>query len=177
MKRLILLRHAKSDWSDAELHDFERPLNERGEKNAPAMGKRLRKLGIKPERIISSPAKRARDTARLLARQLTILESGVVFKDAIYEAATEDLLETIASIPQELESVMLVGHNPGLTELANLLGKLNIANLPTCAAVGLELEIKHWNKVAPGCARLKFYDYPKNPESAPLDKIPKEHKD
>ena len=164
MKRLILLRHAKSDWGTPGLKDFERPLNKRGEKNAPEMGKRLRKRGFKPERIISSPARRARDTARLLARQLTILESGVVFKDAIYEADTDALLETIQCIPQDLGCVMLVGHNPGMTELANLLGKFGIANLPTCAVVGLELEIKNWKKITPGCGRLWFYDYPKNPE-------------
>lgn len=175
MKRLILLRHAKSDWSDTELHDFERPLNKRGEKNAPEMGKRLRKGGVKPERIISSPARRARDTARLLTRKLTILESGVMFKDDIYEADTKTLLEMIRSVPQELECVLLVGHNPGLTELANLLGKLGIANLPTCAAVGLDLEINSWKKLAPGCAKLWFYDYPKNPEPGPVGKVPREH--
>jgi phosphohistidine phosphatase len=175
MKRLILLRHAKSDWGDPDLDDIDRPLNQRGEKNAPVIGERLRKLGIKPERIISSPARRARDTARLLAGQLTLPEIDVLLADRIYEADTAALLETVAGIHQELECVMLVGHNPGLTELANLLGRLGIANLPTCAAVGLELEIKNWQKIAPGCGRLWFYDYPKNPAAAPLTKLPREH--
>jgi len=170
MKRLILVRHAKSDWSDSDLHDFDRPLNKRGEKNAPFMGKRLRKRGVKPERIISSPAKRARDTARLLARQLTILESGVIFKDSIYEAGTAELLEVIHNIPEALECVMLIGHNPGLLELANQLGEASFENLPTCAAVGFDLDVSKWEKTKPRCGRLWFYDYPKNPDPVPGDK-------
>jgi len=171
MKKLILLRHADSDWNDAKLRDFDRPLNEHGEKNAQLMGKRLCRLGVKPGRIISSPAKRARDTLR----QLTFIDSGVVFQDAIYEAGVDDLLDVVRNLPQGLQCVMLIGHNPGLTELARVLGAL-IDSLPPCAAVGLELKIEHWKEVAPGTGRLWLYDDPKHPDPGPLDKVPEKHK-
>jgi phosphohistidine phosphatase len=167
MKRLILLRHAKSAWNHPELSDFDRPLNKRGEQNAPTMGERLRKRGVQPQCIISSPAKRARETTRLLAGQLANPETTVIFADDIYAADPPALLATIRNFPRELECVMLVGHNPGLTDLANLLGPARFENLPTCAAVGLELRIDRWAKIAPATGTLWFYDYPKNPEPVP----------
>lgn len=162
MKKLILVRHAKSDWGMPELNDFDRPLNKRGEKNAPTMGERLQARGVIPECIYSSPARRARETARLLAETLAF-EDAVVFNEDIYEAHVDDLLDIIQSFDDAWQTVMLVGHNPGMTELANLLGELKIYNLPTCGMVGLELTVSSWQKVAEGGGRSWFYDYPKNP--------------
>jgi len=164
MKELILLRHAKSDWGDPELRDFDRPLNQRGEKNAPTMGERLRLRGVQPERIVSSPAKRAVETGRLVIRKLILLEARLVFDERIYEAATSELFRVIGDFDSTCRQVMLLGHNPGLTELAHQLCGLGIDNLPTCGAVGIRLNVENWKDLIPGCGELWFYDYPKNQE-------------
>lgn len=163
MKRLILVRHAKSDWGEPGLSDFDRPLNRRGEKNAPDMGARLQARAAMPVRIISSPARRARQTALLLAESLDFQEP-LLFDEDIYEAEAEELLEIIRGFDDSWQSVMLVGHNPGMTELVNLLGEGNVDNLPTCGVVGLELAVNSWQQVGTGAGQRWFYDYPKNPE-------------
>ena len=161
MKTLILARHAKSSWKDAELADFDRPLNKRGRKNAPEMGRRLAERGDWPEQIVTSPARRAQDTAVALAAALHIEERNISFEPAVYEAAPAVLLQIIRSFDDVWQKILLVGHNPGLTELANLLAPCQIDNIVTCGLVGLEFDLNLWRDIGPGRGRMLFYDFPK----------------
>ena len=161
MKILILARHAKSSWQDVMLADFDRPLNKRGRKNAPEMGRRLAARGDQPDLIVTSPARRAQDTATALANALHMEGRSVSFEPAIYEAAPADLLQVIRGFDDAWQKILLVGHNPGLTELANLLAPCQLDNIVTCGLVGLEFDLRIWRDIAPGRGRMLFYDYPK----------------
>jgi len=161
MKRLLLARHAKSDWNDPDLSDRERPLNGRGERNAPDMGRRLLRLGARPRRIVSSSAVRALSTARLLARELGLRPQCLEVLDILYAASPGIILQVTQSLPPEEDEVLLVGHNPECTACANLLGALTIANVPTCGVVALEFPVARWTEVGPGGGRLLFFEYPK----------------
>jgi phosphohistidine phosphatase len=161
MKRLTLVRHAKSSWEDPELADFDRPLSKRGKQDAPLMGKRLAGRDLRPELIVSSPARRARKTAKLIARELDLREERLILEAKIYEAEPAVLLEVVRGLDDRLEHVLLVGHNPGLTELGNLLADCGIENIPTCGALCLDFDADDWKSLGPKFGTLVFYDYPK----------------
>lgn len=167
MKRLTLVRHAKSSWKDVELADFDRPLNKRGKGDAPRMGERLARRGLHPDLLLSSPARRARQTAEAIAAQLRLDPTVLRFSAPIYEADPEALLELIRGCEERWQHLLLVGHNPGLTELGNLLADCGIDNLPTCALLVIDFEVSSWRQVAPGAGALLLYDYPKNPAEPP----------
>jgi phosphohistidine phosphatase len=161
MKRLTLVRHAKSSWKDPELADFDRPLGKRGKLDAPLMGERLAGRGRRPELIISSPAKRARKTAKLIARELELRDDRLILVTEIYEAEPEILLKIVHGLDDRWEHVLLIGHNPGLTELGNLLADCGIENIPTCGALCLDFDTEDWKSLGPKSGTLVFYDYPK----------------
>lgn len=161
MKRLVLLRHAKSSWKDASLADFDRPLNKRGKQDAPMMGQRLAGRGLAPDSIVSSPARRARHTARSVAEALDYPEDEIVFEAAIYEAGVADLLQVARHLDDSDDEVVLVGHNPGFTDLCNLLSGETIDNLPTCAAACIVFDLPSWGQIGPQTGELVFFDYPK----------------
>ena len=159
MKTLFLLRHAKSDWKDATLPDFERPLNGRGLKAAPLIGRYLRRRKIQPDLILSSPAERARQTTALVMEAASITAE-LRYDERIYEASASRLLEIISQIEESANVVLLVGHNPGLAELlAGLTGETQ--SLPTAALAKLNLEIDKWNKVRERNGRLEWLVKPK----------------
>ncbi|MBN1979870.1 MAG: histidine phosphatase family protein [Anaerolineae bacterium] len=160
MKTLILVRHAKSSWKHPGLPDRLRPLNKRGQHDAPAMGERLAKREIAPDLIISSPATRAMATAEIIAQEIGHPEEEIRADERLYGASAFELLEIIQELDAALEHVMLIGHNPGLTDLANDLG-CGIDNLPTCGVVEVRFEIDSWadiGDVDPACVD---FDYPK----------------
>jgi len=161
-KRITLLRHAKSSWKDASLADRDRPLNRRGNKSAPDMGKRLAELGVRPSLLLTSPAKRARETARLIARELNYPLEFIQSESELYLATPETILQVVARQDNGFNDVMLFGHNPGITELANRLGDRNIDNVPTCGMVGIELDVKEWTEIVAADGKTVFFDYPKN---------------
>lgn len=161
MKTLYLIRHAKSSWDFPELDDFQRPLNGRGKKDAPRMGRFLADKGILPERIISSPAKRAFKTARKMARELGYPKTEIVRDKAIYHAWPDRLLKIVIDLSDALSSVMLFGHNPGLTEFTNRLAGTAIENIPTAGAVGIEFDVHHWRDIGYGSGRLLFFHFPR----------------
>lgn len=161
MKRLILVRHAKSSWKDASLADFDRPLNKRGKQDAPMMGQRLADRGIVPDCIVSSPAKRARRTARSVAEALDYPEEDILFEETIYEAGIPDLLWVVRDLDDSDDEVVLVGHNPGFTDLCNLLSGEAIPNLPTCAVACIAFALCSWDQIGPQTGELVFFDYPK----------------
>jgi phosphohistidine phosphatase len=160
VKLLTLIRHAKSSWKHAGLDDFDRPLNRRGERDAPVMGRRLASVAPLPERVIASPAVRAARTAELIAEETGLLDA-IVFERALYLATPGRMLGVVQDLDDAFGHVALVSHNPGTTEFANDLADVRIDNVPTCGIVRLELEVDHWRDAAPGCARLLDFDYPK----------------
>ena len=163
MKRLILLRHAKSSWADDGLPDSERPLSGRGERDAPRMGARLSGRLIRPNLMLSSPALRARRTATLVARALDYPNDGIRIDARLYLATPLEILAVVAEQADAVDHLLVVGHNPGLTELTNLLlPDLGLANLPTAATVVVDCATEHWAELRNAQRRLVYYDYPKN---------------
>lgn len=161
VRRLYLIRHAKSSWAAPGLRDFDRPLNSRGKLDAPFMGKRLAGYGICPQLILASPAKRTRKTAQYIAEAVHYPTAEIVFSEAIYEAGVADLLQVIAQSPVDAGVLFLVGHNYAITDLAENLTGQNLGNIPTCGVVGIEFSAQSWADIIPGLGRLLFFDYPK----------------
>lgn len=166
MKTLYIVRHAKSSWSDPLADDFDRPLNERGKRDAPRMGKRLKEKGILPSLIISSPAKRARSTARRIAKELKYKKDDIKEDRKLYHAEEEVILDVIRKLKDKHNSVMLFGHNPGLTNFVNSLQdkEFDLDNLPTCGIAAFQLKIDSWSEIAWGKGTMVFFDYPKRLE-------------
>ncbi|MDD5717882.1 MAG: histidine phosphatase family protein [Sulfuricurvum sp.] len=163
MKLLYLIRHAKSDWSDPRLSDFDRPLNQRGWKNAPFMGKQLALEGTIPDLILSSPALRAKTTAQEMAKQLSYPVESIVYHETLYASDPQRILSIIRSVPDEIETLFLFGHNPELTECANLIADCDIDNIPTCGIVSLALNQENWGSIGAHSAKLHHFDFPKKP--------------
>lgn len=161
-KRLILIRHAKSDWSSAAQRDFDRPLNHRGQANAPEMAERLVKQGIVPDLMVSSPALRALTTATYFARAWDIAEQEVVLNKSIYEATVKDLLQVINRFDNAFSTIVLFGHNPGITDFVNYLTNAALDQMPTCGVVMLEMEVNDWAMVSIATGRILLFDYPKS---------------
>ncbi|HNU42759.1 MAG TPA: histidine phosphatase family protein, partial [Cyclobacteriaceae bacterium] len=140
MKKLYLIRHAKSSWDHPDLRDFDRPLNKRGQKDAPRMGKRLKEKRITPDVMLSSPAERALATCQAIARVLGFDNAKIKTNQKLYHASEDGILDVIRNLkdsPRDSEEVVLLfGHNPGLTEFANVLLNQTIDNIPTCGVVG-----------------------------------------
>jgi phosphohistidine phosphatase len=126
------------------------------------MGKRLAELGVRPSLLLTSPAKRARETARLIARELNYPLEFIQSESELYLATPETILQVVARQDNGFNDVMLFGHNPGITELANRLGDRNIDNVPTCGMVGIELDVKEWTEIVAADGKTVFFDYPKN---------------
>lgn len=148
MKTLVLVRHAKSDWGYEFLKDIDRPLNERGYRDAYAQSQWYKNNYSFPDIIISSPAIRAVSTALIFSRMLEYNEQNIHIMHGIYEAVTDDFLDNIHKLSNEINIAMFVGHNPVLTHLFNLLSHdIYIDNIPTCGIVKLEFNIEHWKEV------------------------------
>jgi phosphohistidine phosphatase len=141
--------------------DLERPLNNRGKRDAPFMGKLLARRGIKPEMIFSSPAKRAEKSAKIIAEEIGYPLDEIVTLAAIYDASEADLLEIVRDIDDRYHEVMLFGHNPGMTSLVNYLSDFELDNLPTSGIVCLEFNERAWRKISRHSGEMVFFEYPK----------------
>lgn len=161
MKHLLICRHAKSSWKNPRLADFDRPLNKRGKRNAPRMGKMLVSHGIHPDLIVSSPAKRAKKTALQLAKKLNYPKKRIVYRDRIYSATPDELIDCIHTFDDHSNQAIVIGHNSGFTTLANILGNLHIDNVPTCGIVALKFEVDSWKDVEKKKGIFDFFYYPK----------------
>ena len=162
MKYLYLIRHAKSSWKDNSLADHDRPLNKRGRRDAPMMGKRLRHQAIMPDLMLSSTALRAVKTAHAIAKEIGYPKKEINYQKALYHASPEEMLSQIRQIHNSNQALFLVGHNPGMTDLADELTHSDIDNIVTCGIYALALDIDSWSQIrADGKASLQFYDYPK----------------
>lgn len=166
MKTLYLIRHAKSSWDNPDQDDFERPLNKRGEKDAPNMAKRLKEKRVAPDFMISSPATRAFDTCKEFAHILDYDKDKIKTDQRLYHADEDQILTVIRELKDrerdQDEVVLLFGHNPGLTEFANLLLNEFIDNIPTCGIVKTRLNIDRWKDASFGCGTLESFDFPKS---------------
>lgn len=165
MKRLALLRHAKSSWSNPKLSDHDRPLNGRGRRTAPLIAERFARHELgRPDRIVSSTALRSLVTANHLALALAerAWHAPVEVRPELYEAAPERHLELVRALNDGLSYVVLVGHNPGLEQFARSLDQRgHVDRLPTAAIVVFEFASAHWSDVAPGRGRRLLYWLPK----------------
>lgn len=160
MKQLILIRHAKSSWSDLAARDFDRDLSGRGKRDAPVMGARLAASGMAPELLMISAAQRTRSTAALMAEPLGLDDAKIQPHQELYLASPDTMLKTIRTAPEEITRLALLAHNPGITELANMFGAA-IDNIPTSGIVSFEIPVDSWREVRGRRARLLDFDYPK----------------
>lgn len=160
-KTLFLVRHAKSDWDDPSLSDFERPLNPRGKRDAPAMANRLKEKKIRIDAFISSPAKRAKRTAILFAREFKFEKKEIIFLDELYGAEPDIFYEVIKNMDDSFDNIAIFAHNPGITDFANLLTDIRIDNIPTCSVFAIKIDTKKWVDFNKAQKEFWFFDQPK----------------
>lgn len=161
MKILYLNRHAKSSWSNPLLSDHDRPLNKRGERDAPFMGSVLRKKGILPDLIVSSPANRAYTTACIIAEKLGYPVGDIQKNKDLYFSGTSGMIDVIRSVADDVDSLMLFGHNPDFTATAEYLTGDYIENIPTCGNYCIQFNISSWKEIGEGNGKKVFFEYPK----------------
>jgi phosphohistidine phosphatase len=154
------MRHAKSSWGDPSLADFERPLNERGRKAAPLVGRFMRKQRLRPDLILSSPAERARQTAALVIESAG-LAAPLRYDERIYEATPSRLAEVVSQVEETVGELLLVGHNPGLAGLLELLAGES-RHVPTAALARVALDVEKWGRLREGVGRVELFVRPKD---------------
>lgn len=159
MKTLTLLRHAKSSWKDLSLADFERPLNKRGKRDAPFMAQKFKEKGHIPDLMLSSPSLRTRLTVDAFVKVCP--QTRVEFEERIYEAHAQTLLKLIRKQSDDVDSLVLVGHNPGLTDLVNYFADTPIDNVPTTGTVQFSFAAMSWQQINAQMAQLVYFEYPK----------------
>ncbi len=162
MKTLTVLRHAKSSWKDSSLSDHDRPLNSRGERDAPVIAARIQKAGIRPSLILTSTAVRAWTTAKVVANEISYPTEFLQRHERLYHAGVRRIIEVLSEQDVGINSIMIVGHNPGLTDFANYLVPGLTHNIPTCGVVSMIIDSDDWNLKTSKNVELNTYDYPKN---------------
>jgi phosphohistidine phosphatase len=161
MKQLLLIRHAKSDWNAPSSGDFDRPLNERGKRDAPAMAQRLLDKKIKIDAFVSSPAKRARKTAAIFAKEYNRDKDEVILIEDLYTLPAGTFEEVISKLDDNFTTVAIFSHNPAITDFANQLTDTRIDNIPTCGIFAITLKAKNWSDFKTSNKEFWFADYPK----------------
>lgn len=161
MLRLILFRHGKSSWDDPACDDFSRPLAPRGLRSVPEMGRRLARRRELPELIVSSTALRAISTARAVAREIGYREDGILEAPDLYLASPDAILAVIRQTPASAHTLMIIGHNPGLTDFANMFEDVRLDDMPTAGMLCAEFDAQDWSSIDPARAHFAWYDYPK----------------
>ncbi|MGE7773302.1 MULTISPECIES: SixA phosphatase family protein [Chitinophaga] len=166
MKTLLLIRHAKSSWNDPDMDDFDRPLNKRGKQNAPEMAIRLLGRGLLPELVISSPAKRARTTARIMAKEWNYPREAILLEEELYLCYASTFLKHITRIDDDFNIVAIFAHNPGITDFANYLTEeIRIDNVPTAGVFAISADTEKWEDFDRAPKKFLFFDYPKSEEA------------
>ena len=161
MKKLYLVRHAKSSWKYRELRDFERPLKKRGIKDAELISEHLSGKISCPDYWISSPAKRAWETAKIFAKNLKCTEDHIKEQPGIYASSVNEMLTLILSFPDDADEVMLFGHEPTLSYFCEYLSTRTFDKVPTSGVVAFTFDIQNWNQIKANSAHLDFFIYPK----------------
>ncbi|MEO7523562.1 MAG: histidine phosphatase family protein, partial [Ferruginibacter sp.] len=161
-KYLYITRHAKSSWVDFAKPDFDRPLNDRGNRDAPQMAKRLLKRDVQIDAFVSSPAKRAKATCKHFCVEFKADIDKIIFMDKLYQASLEVFYEVIHALDDKYMSVAIFSHNPGITDLVNsLCENVRVDNMPTCGVFAIEINIKKWKDFKSKNNQYVFFDYPK----------------
>jgi phosphohistidine phosphatase len=161
LKTIYLCRHAKSSWADPGMADFDRPLNQRGRRNAPMMARKFRERNEEVDLLVTSTAGRAITTARFFSEALQVAPNQLVQEPRIYEASVRTILEVINGLPADADRVMLFGHNPGFSNMIDHLTNEPLGNLPTCGIARIDLALDDWKAVTKGLGRLIWLDHPK----------------
>lgn len=161
MKSLLLIRHAKSSWESNVPNDFDRPLNERGKKEAGEMAKRLIKNKIAIDHFVSSPARRAKKTARLFIKEYGKEENEIVYIPELYHATVPTFIKVISGLNDDYETVAIFSHNPGITDFVNTLSLVHIDNMPTCGIFAVKAPVTSWGEFAGANKEMIFFNYPK----------------
>lgn len=161
MKELIIARHAKSSWKNLEILDVERPLNRRGYTDANTVGKYLRLKKVNPDILITSPAVRAFSTATIYARHLEFDSKDFKVDNRLYHGSMYDIELMLSTLPAKINKVMIFGHNPTFTDLANHYTNANIDNVPTSGIVAINFQIAGWEEIKSAQGEVAFFQYPK----------------
>ncbi|MDZ4071933.1 MAG: histidine phosphatase family protein [Sediminibacterium sp.] len=162
MKELLVIRHAKSSWANAFQGDFERPLNDRGHRDAPAMAERMMKRGMGIQCFASSTANRALTTAVYFAEAYGKKKKDILLFPELYHAPEATFYDVIASLPDHYNTIALFSHNPGITDFVNSLTNTRIDNMPTCGIFAIKANTNEWNLFKRAEKEFWFFDYPKN---------------
>lgn len=162
MKTLLLVRHAKSSRNDPKLSDFERTLTERGKSDAKMMAERIKEKSIKIKLFVSSPAKRAKKTAKIFMEEFDEKEKNLLLVPSLYEGSVQDFYDVVESLEEKENEVALFAHNPGITEFINSLECSPIYNMPTCAVFALKIKTEDWKNFRDAEKEFLFFDYPKS---------------
>ena len=163
MKTLLIIRHAKSSWDSADMSDFDRPLNDRGKRDVPVMAQRLIKANVAIDRFVSSPAKRARQTAEIIIEAFGKKAKEIHFIPELYHASLEVFKTVVAGLDDQDDTVALFSHNPGITAFANILSSVRLDNMPTCAIFAVKSPAASWSEFLSAERQFWFFDYPKSP--------------
>lgn len=161
MKELFIIRHAKSSWNNAAMDDFDRPLNERGNNDAPRMAKMLYKKGVRIDLIISSTANRALSTAGYFAKEMGIKKPDIHSYDKLYHAPAHVYYDVIEEINNDYHAIAIFAHNPGITDFVNSLSETTIDNMPTCGIFAVKINIQHWNDFREAEKNFWFFESPR----------------
>jgi len=157
-----MVRHAKSSWKNADdISDAERPLNNRGERDAPFMANLLQRKGISPDLMISSPALRTLSTAKEFAKVFEYLEGRIEVEDKLYLSDAFQVFDVIKKLDDGSDAVMLFGHNPGFTDFVNMFDNVYIDNLPTCGVISIAFSVGNWKDISSENGKVLWVEYPK----------------
>ena len=160
MKKLFIIRHAKSSWDSDAKSDFDRPLNKRGKRDAPLMGEVLKELAVMPDLILSSSAKRTTMTALILSEKIAY-DKEIVFKDNLYLASDSEIFDIIKRVDDKADSLFIIAHNPGVTNFINRFSDDYLSNLPTTGVFAIEFDVDSWKDIKPRSGKKLFFEYPK----------------
>jgi phosphohistidine phosphatase len=161
MKQILLIRHAKSSWDDPTQKDFDRPLNERGKKDAPEMAKRLLEKKVKIDAFVSSPAKRAIATCKYFAKAYDKKEKNIIEVSQLYEPDVDNFYRVITGVDNDYDTIAVFSHNPGITAFVNELTNVHVDDMPTCSIFAINVDIKKWKEFEDAEKQFWFFDYPK----------------
>ena len=156
---LLLVRHAKSSWSNTSLADFDRPLNKRGVSNAPLMGQRIREYGLHLDAIITSTAKRAQETSKLIAKEMAYEIEDIDLESDLYHASREVFINILSK--QQNRNIAMVGHNPGIQDFSYWLSSEPTVNFPTCGVIHISFSLDNWTEISKNSGKAMRFEYPK----------------
>jgi len=160
MKSLLIIRHAKSSRDPSGIGDYERTLEERGVRDAHAIGKYLRESSIRPDYLLSSPAVRAKQTAAIIAEEIGYPLDKIQAEELLYEQSTSKIIACLRNLQNCYSMVMIVGHNPSAQELVNALGNQSFSQIPSCGAVCLDFQVENWTEIDHGKGQVRFFISP-----------------